>query len=64
MPQIFADVDKEKALKQGVPIADVYAALQAFLGGSYVNDFTRFVAAVEGLRRRPSPAYRHAAPTT
>jgi HAE1 family hydrophobic/amphiphilic exporter-1 len=42
VPQIFADVDKEKAMKQGVPIADVYAALQAFLGGSYVNDFTRF----------------------
>ena len=42
VPQIFADVDKEKAMKQGVPIADVYGALQAFLGGSYVNDFSRF----------------------
>jgi HAE1 family hydrophobic/amphiphilic exporter-1 len=42
VPQIFAEVDKEKALKQGVPIADVYAALQAFMGGLYVNDFTRF----------------------
>jgi HAE1 family hydrophobic/amphiphilic exporter-1 len=42
VPQLFADVDKEKALKQGVPIADVYATLQAFLGGVYVNDFSRF----------------------
>ncbi|MEZ0311766.1 MAG: efflux RND transporter permease subunit [Myxococcota bacterium] len=42
VPQIFAQVDREKALKQGVPIADVYGALQTFLGGSYVNDFTRF----------------------
>ena len=42
VPQIFAEVDKEKVLKQGVPIADVYATLQAFLGGAYVNDFTRF----------------------
>jgi HAE1 family hydrophobic/amphiphilic exporter-1 len=42
VPQIFAEVDKEKVMKQGVPIADVYAALQAFMGGSYVNDFTRF----------------------
>ena len=42
VPQIFADVDREKAMKQGVPIADVYGALQAFLGGSYVNDFSRF----------------------
>jgi HAE1 family hydrophobic/amphiphilic exporter-1 len=42
VPQLYADVDKEKLLKAGVPISDVYAALQAFLGGSYVNDFTRF----------------------
>jgi HAE1 family hydrophobic/amphiphilic exporter-1 len=42
VPQLFADVDKEKLLKQGVPISQVYATLQAFLGGSYVNDFTRF----------------------
>ena len=42
VPQLFADVDKDKALKQGVPLTEVYAALQTFLGGSYVNDFTRF----------------------
>jgi multidrug efflux pump subunit AcrB len=42
VPQIFAEVDKEKAMKQGVPIADVYASLQAFMGGAYVNDFSRF----------------------
>jgi hydrophobic/amphiphilic exporter-1 (mainly G- bacteria), HAE1 family len=42
VPQIFAEVDKEKALKQGVPLTEIYAALQTFLGGSYVNDFTRF----------------------
>jgi hydrophobic/amphiphilic exporter-1 (mainly G- bacteria), HAE1 family len=42
VPQLYANVDKEKLLKEGVPIGDVYATLQAFLGGSYVNDFTRF----------------------
>ncbi|HEY8072800.1 MAG TPA: multidrug efflux RND transporter permease subunit [Labilithrix sp.] len=42
VPQLFADVDKDKALKEGVQIADVYNALQTFLGGSYVNDFSRF----------------------
>jgi HAE1 family hydrophobic/amphiphilic exporter-1 len=42
VPQIFIEVDKDKVLKQGVPLADVYGTLQAFLGGSYVNDFTRF----------------------
>jgi HAE1 family hydrophobic/amphiphilic exporter-1 len=42
VPQLFAEVDKEKALKEGVPITEVYNALQTFLGGSYINDFTRF----------------------
>ena len=42
VPQVFADVDRDKALKQGVPIADVYQALQANLGGAYVNQFNRF----------------------
>jgi hydrophobic/amphiphilic exporter-1 (mainly G- bacteria), HAE1 family len=42
VPQIFADVDKDKVLKEGVPITEVYAALQTFLGGAYVNDFSRF----------------------
>ncbi len=42
VPQLFAEVDKDKALKEGVAISEVYNALQTFLGGSYVNDFTRF----------------------
>jgi HAE1 family hydrophobic/amphiphilic exporter-1 len=42
VPQLFADVDKDKAMKEGVAIGDVYTALQTFLGGSYLNDFTRF----------------------
>jgi HAE1 family hydrophobic/amphiphilic exporter-1 len=42
VPQVFVDVDRDKALKQGIPINDVYQALQAFLGGSFVNQFNRF----------------------
>jgi len=42
VPQVYADVDREKALKLGVPLADVYQTLQAFLGGVYVNQFNRF----------------------
>jgi HAE1 family hydrophobic/amphiphilic exporter-1 len=41
-PQVFAAVDRDKALKQGVAIGDVYEALQASLGGLYVNQFNRF----------------------
>jgi hydrophobic/amphiphilic exporter-1 (mainly G- bacteria), HAE1 family len=60
VPQIFAEVDKEKAMKQGVPIADVYSTLQAFLGGTYVNDFTRFSRQWKVLVQA-EPAYRRAA---
>jgi hydrophobic/amphiphilic exporter-1 (mainly G- bacteria), HAE1 family len=42
VPQVYADVDRDKALKQGVAVADVYQTLQAFLGGLYVNQFNRF----------------------
>ncbi len=38
--QLF--VDREKAKKLGVPVSDVFATLQTFLGGYQVNDFSRF----------------------
>src|SRR6202035_2239393 len=41
-PQYFATVNRDKTLKQGVVISDVYQALQASLGGLYVNQFNRF----------------------
>jgi hydrophobic/amphiphilic exporter-1 (mainly G- bacteria), HAE1 family len=42
VPQLFAAVDKDKALKLGVPINDVYEELQTLLGGDYVNQFNSF----------------------
>jgi hydrophobe/amphiphile efflux-1 (HAE1) family protein len=42
VPQIFADVDNDMALKAGVSLADLNTTLGAFLGGAYVNDFNRF----------------------
>ncbi len=42
VPQFFADVDRDKVFKLGIPIGDVYGALQSLLGGIYVNQFNRF----------------------
>ena len=42
VPQRYMDIDKEKALKLGVNLNDLYETVGAFMGGSYVNDFTRF----------------------
>ena len=42
VPQKFVDVDREKVLKQGVAINDVYRTIQAFMGGLFVNYFNDF----------------------
>jgi HAE1 family hydrophobic/amphiphilic exporter-1 len=42
VPQIYADVDRSKVLKAGVPLGDVNTTLGALLGSSYVNDFNKF----------------------
>ncbi len=42
VPQLYADVDHDKVLKQGIALGDVYQTMQAFLGGLYVNQFNRF----------------------
>jgi HAE1 family hydrophobic/amphiphilic exporter-1 len=42
VPQQFVVVDREKVLKQGVAINDVYKTIQAFMGGSFINYFNRF----------------------
>jgi len=42
VPQVFAKVDREKVLKQGVALSDVYKTMQAFMGGVFVNYFNRF----------------------
>ena len=42
VPQITADLDRDKALKMGASINDVNTTLGTLLGGSYINDFNRF----------------------
>jgi hydrophobic/amphiphilic exporter-1 (mainly G- bacteria), HAE1 family len=42
VPEKFADVDKDKVLKQGVAVNDVYQTIQAYMGGLFVNYFNEF----------------------
>jgi HAE1 family hydrophobic/amphiphilic exporter-1 len=42
VPQKFVDVDRDKVLKQGVNLSDVYRTVQAFMGGYFINYFNRF----------------------
>jgi HAE1 family hydrophobic/amphiphilic exporter-1 len=42
VPQEFINVDREKVLKQGVALADVYNTIQAYMGGLFVNYYNDF----------------------
>jgi len=42
VPQRFMGIDTDKALKAGIPLNNIYSTVGAFLGGTYVNDFTKF----------------------
>ncbi len=42
VPQVFINVDRDKVLKQGVALSDVYGTLQTYMGGYFVNYFNRF----------------------
>ena len=42
VPQQFVNVDRDKVIKQGVSVNDVYKTLQAFMGGLFINYFNRF----------------------
>jgi HAE1 family hydrophobic/amphiphilic exporter-1 len=57
VPQIFADIDRSKVLKSGVPLQDVNTTLGALLGSTYVNDFNRF-GRVYKVYVQAEPEYR------
>ena len=42
VPQLFVEVDREKAIALGIPVSEVFDALQGTMGSLYVNDFNRF----------------------
>ena len=42
VPQRFLNVDRDKVLKQGVALTDLYRTIQAYMGGLFVNYFNNF----------------------
>lgn len=38
-PRLYADVDREKAEQMGVPVQNIFATLNTYLGSTYINDF-------------------------
>jgi len=42
VPQLDAEIDRDKAKSQGVPLTGIFDTLQTYLGSTYVNDFNLF----------------------
>ncbi|SDF73263.1 MULTISPECIES: efflux RND transporter permease subunit [unclassified Duganella] len=42
VPQLYADIDRDRAKQLGVPLQTIYQTLQINLGSLYVNDFNQF----------------------
>src|SRR5262249_50314683 len=69
VPQIYLNIDREKAETMGVKVSDIFNTLQANLGSVYVNDFNKFgrtyqvrVQAGSGFPGPPSPTPRAEVP--
>ncbi len=65
VPQLFADVDREKVKKLGIPLQDVFSTMSGYLASAYVNDFNLFgrtwqvnVSADSQFRSRPEDILR------
>jgi HAE1 family hydrophobic/amphiphilic exporter-1 len=59
-PQVWVDVDRDKAKQQGVSLTEIFTTLQTQLGSFYVNDFNKFgrvyrvvLQAETGYRQKP-----------
>ena len=42
IPQLFFDVDRDRAKLRGTPVSDIFSTMKAFTGSVYVNDFNMF----------------------
>ena len=57
VPQLYVEVDEQKALALGIPIADIYSTLQSTMGALYVNDFNK-AGRVYRVQLQAEAAYR------
>jgi multidrug efflux pump len=55
VPQLFAHLDRTKAMQLGVSVQDVFDTMQTYLGSIYVNDFNRFGRTYEVIAQADTP---------
>jgi multidrug efflux pump len=55
VPQLYADVDREKVKRQGIVMTDLFQTMQIYLGSAYVNDFNRFGRTYQVIAQADAP---------
>jgi multidrug efflux pump len=60
VPQLDADIDREKAKTEGIPLDNLFETMQIYLGSLYVNDFNRFGRTYEVIAQADSQFRAHA----
>ncbi len=55
VPQLFADVDRDKVKQLGIPLNNVFSTLQIYLGSQYVNDFNKFGRTYQVIAQADAP---------
>ena len=55
VPQLYADLDRTKAMQLGVDVQDVFDTMQIYLGSLYVNDFNRFGRTYQVIAQADTP---------
>ncbi len=55
VPQLYVDVDREKAKQLGVSVTDIFSTMQIYLGSLYINDFNRFGRTYQVIAQADSP---------
>jgi len=55
VPQLYADLDRTKAMQLGVDVQDVFDTMQTYLGSVYVDDFNRFGRTYEVIAQADAP---------
>lgn len=55
VPQLFVDVDRDRAKQLGIPLGNIYETLQVYLGSLYINDFNRFGRTYQVIAQADAP---------
>jgi multidrug efflux pump len=55
VPQLFADVDRDKVKQLGIPLSDVFQTMGVYLGSAYVNDFNKFGRTYQVIAQADAP---------